>query len=76
MQLLKNIKLISDINKFYKYHYEGTYIKVQLKDLSNTAWLSEIQYDINEMLEDYEQENTQFVRFLMSINKRLTQRSE
>jgi hypothetical protein len=76
MQLLKNIKLVMDINKFYKNHYEGAYTKVQLKDLSNPAWLSEIQYDINEMLEDYEQENTQFVRFLMSINKRLTQRSE
>ena len=75
MQLLKNIKLVMDINKFYKNHYEGTCTKIQLKDLSNTAWLSEIQYDINEMLEDYQDENTQFVRFLNGINKRLTQRS-
>ena len=75
MQLLKNIKLVMDINKFYKNHYEGCYNKVQLKDLSNSMWLSEIQYDINEMLEDYQEENTQFVRFLIGINKRLTQRS-
>ena len=75
MQLFKNIKLVMDINKFYKNHYEGLSTKVQLKDLNNQMWLSEIQYDINEMLEDYQEENTQFVRFLMSINKRLTQRS-
>ena len=75
MQLLKNIKLVMDINKFYKNHYEGLYSRVQLKDLSNQMWLSEIQYDINEMLQDYEHENTQFVRFLMSINTRINQRS-
>ena len=75
MQLLKNIRLVMDINKFYKNHYEGLYTKVQLKDLSNQMWLSEIQYDINEMLEDYQEENTQFVCFLKDLNKRLIQRS-
>lgn len=79
MNLLKNIKLVMDINKFYKNLYEGHYTKVRVKDLNCRAWLLEIQYDINEMLDDYadfKKECGAVIRFLESINRRLIQRSE
>ena len=76
MNLLKNIKLVADINKFYKNYYEGHYTKVRVKDLSNPAWLSEIQYDINEMLDGYADFRCPVTRFLESINIRIKQRSK
>ncbi len=79
MNLLKNIKLVADINKFYKNLYEGHYTKVRVKDLNSRDWLLEIQYDVNEILDcyaDFSNECGAVISFLESINTRINQRSE
>lgn len=73
-KLLANIKLVKDINCFYKKFYEGTYTKLQVKDLQNKDWLAEVQYDINEVISAYDgfyEEAYEVHHFLNNINERL-----
>lgn len=71
-KLLANIKLVRDINSFYKNYYEGTYTKLRLKDLKNKIWLLEVQYDLNEFIYEYDE----FDSFLDDINERLNDKIE
>ena len=75
MKLLSNIKLVKDINCFYKKFYEGAYTKLHVKDLQNRDWLAEVQYDINETLNAYEdcfyEEAYEVSHFLNGINERI-----
>lgn len=72
--MLNKIKLTKDINHFYKHFYEGTYTKLRVRDLGNRDWLSEVQYDINEVLSAYEgfyKEAYEVYGFLTSIYERI-----
>lgn len=73
-KLLSNIKLVKDINCFYKKFYEGSYTKLHIKDLQNRDWLAEVQYDINEILDAYDgfyEEAYEVFHFLNGINERI-----
>lgn len=73
-KFLSNIKLVKDINCFYKKFYEGSYTKLRVKDLQNRDWLAEVQYDINEVLDSYDgfyEEAYEVFAFLNGINERI-----